>query len=66
MATSRLLENIRVKNPKAVEDFVTAMEASAAEPLVSRTDDRRSGVVTDEDRLRCFMRKALDYRKGQK
>ena len=65
MAVSSLLENIRVNNPKAVEDFVTAMEAYAKKPLMSRTDDQRSGVVTDPERLRSFMVKALHNRKGQ-
>ena len=65
MATSTLLENIRVNNPKAGEDFVTAMEAYAKKPLMSRTDDQRSGVVTDPERLRSFMAKALHNRKGQ-
>ena len=66
MATSSLLENIRVNNPKAMEDFVTAMEASAKEPFLSHADVQRSVVVTDSERLHSFMTKALNNKKGQK
>ena len=59
MATSSLLEHIRVNNPKAVEEFVAAMEASAKDPLKPHTEDQRSGVVSDPERLRSFMKRAL-------
>ena len=59
MATSSMLEHIRVNNPKAVEEFVGAMEASAKEPLKPRTENQRSGVVSDPERLRSFMKRAL-------
>lgn len=49
MATSSLLEHIRVNNPKAVEEFVTAMETSAKEPFRPHTGDQRSGVVSDPE-----------------
>lgn len=62
MATSSILENIRVNNPKAVEEFVAAMEASAKKPPQPRTDDQRSGVCSDPDRMRSFMAKALQNR----
>lgn len=62
MATSSLLEHIRVNNPKAVEEFVAAMEASAKAPLKPRTENERSGVVTDPERIRSFMAKALQKR----
>ncbi len=66
MATSSLLEHIRVNNPKAVEEFVAAMEASAKEPLKPRTDDQRSGVVSDPERLRSFVTKALQSKGARK
>ena len=66
MATSSLLEHIRVKNPKVVEEFVAAMEASAKAPLKPRTDDERSGVVTDPERMRSFAAKALANRGARK
>ena len=59
MATSSIIENIRVNNPKAVEEFVAAMEASAKKPIHPRTDDQRSGVCTDRERIRSFITKAL-------
>ena len=66
MATSSLLEHIRVNNPKAVEEFVAAMEASAKAPIKPRTDDERSGVVTDPERIRSFVTKALQNRSTRK
>jgi hypothetical protein len=66
MATSSLLERIRVNNPKAVEEFVTAMELSAKKGTPPRTDDQRSGVVTDSKRIRSFMAKALQNKSGKK
>ena len=66
MATSSLLEHIRVNNPKAVEEFVAAMEASAKEPPKPRTDDQRSGVVSDPERLRSFATKALQSKGARK
>jgi hypothetical protein len=51
---------------KAVEEFVAAMEASAKAPLKPRTDDERSGVVTDPERIRSFMAKALQNRSTMK
>lgn len=66
MATSSILENIRVNNPKAVEEFVAAMEASAAEALKPRTEEQCSGVCTDRDRMRSFMDKAQRNRGAKK
>ena len=65
MATSSILENIRVNNPKAVEEFVAAMESSANDTLRPRTEEQRSSVVTDSARLRCFVEKALQKRDVQ-
>lgn len=62
MATSSILEKIRVNNPKAVEEFVAAMEASAQKKPQPRTDDQRSGVCSDPERMRNFMSKALQNR----
>jgi len=59
MATSSILENIRVNNPKAVEEFVAAMEASAKEPPRPRTGNQKSGVCSDPERIKTFMAKAL-------
>jgi len=64
MATSSILENIRVNNPKAVEEFVAAMEASAQKPI-REIEVKRSTVVTDPARLRNVVMKGLKNR-GQK
>lgn len=64
MATSSILENIRVNNPKAVEEFVAAMEASAQKPI-REMEVKRSAVVTDPDRLKSVVMKGLKNR-GQK
>ena len=60
MATSSLFDHIRVNNPRAVEEFV---EASANAELKPHTEDRFSGVVTDPERLRLFMSKALQRKR---
>jgi len=65
MATSSIIENIRVNNPQVLEEYVAAMEASAKAPLKPRTEDQRTGVVTDSERIRAFAAKAL-AKKGMK
>ena len=60
MATSSILENIRVNNPKVIEEYVAAMEASAKKPIRKRTEDQRSGAITDSVRIRKFATKALE------
>ena len=62
MATSSILENIRVNNPKAVEKFVAAMETSANKPIQPRSKAQRSCVVTDPKRLKAVVRKGLKKR----
>ena len=61
MATSSILENIRVNNPKAVEEFVLAMEDSAKSPLTSAME-RTSSVVSDPVRLKAIVAKGLSNR----
>ena len=61
MATSSILETIRVNNPKAVEEFVAAMEASAEKPI-RESALNRSTVVTDPERLRNVVTKGLKNR----
>lgn len=62
MATSSILENIHVNNPKAVEEFVRVMEGHAGDQIRPRTEDQRSGVCSDPMRIRSFMDKALRRR----
>ena len=61
MATSSIIEAIRVNNPKAIEAFVEAMESSA-DNYNTRTEAERSTLVTDPERIRNFMQKCLEKR----
>lgn len=54
MATSSIIENIFVNNPKALEEYIDAMEEHA-NSNAPRTEDERSGVVTDPERIKNFM-----------
>ena len=65
MATSSIIENIRVNNPKALEEYIEFMEMSANEPVIPRTDEQRSGVISDPSVIRKFAAGALD-KKGVK
>ena len=58
MATSSIIENIRVNNPKVLEEYVDAME-KRAKNRHQRTEDEKSGVVTDRERTKVFMAKVL-------
>ena len=64
MATSSIIENIRVNNPRALEEYAAAMEESASD-FHKRTDSERTGVVTDKEETKAFMQKALE-KKGIK
>ncbi len=64
MATSSIIENIRVNNPKVLEEYVEAMENSAKN-YKPRTEDQKSGVVTDPERIKAIMAKAM-AQKGMK
>ena len=59
MATSSIIENIRVNNPKALEEFASALDA-AENNYHPRTDEERSGVITDPERIRSIVKKALN------
>ena len=49
MATSSIIENIRVNNPSALKEFIDAMESHAKDNHL-RTEDEKTGVITDEKR----------------
>lgn len=57
MATSSIIEDIRVNNPKALEAYVEAMEQREER----ENDDKRmgSGVISDPQKVKEFMDKAL-------
>lgn len=60
MATSSIIENIRVNNPKVLEEYADFLEASFNEPLKPRTEEQKSAAVTDPERIRKFVEKFLD------
>ncbi|MBO6133449.1 MAG: hypothetical protein J6P05_03850 [Lachnospiraceae bacterium] len=64
MATSSIIENIRVNNPKVLEEYVDAMERIGKD-VHPRTDDEKTGVIDDKVRIRAFMTKVL-AREGTK
>jgi len=61
MATSSILEDIRVNNPKAIEAFVEAMEESAKN-YHPRTENEKSTAVTDPERIKLFVQRCLEKR----
>ena len=58
MATSSIIERIRVDNPEALEEYLAAMERQERE-VHPQTEEERSSVVSDPTRIRTFMEKAL-------
>ena len=58
MATSSIIENIRVNNPRVLEEYVDAMDRFAQNPH-PRTEAEKTGVITDRSITDDFMRKAL-------
>ena len=56
MATSSIIENIRVNNPQVLVEYLEAIKRWGEEPVSSV---RRSHVVDDPERIRAFMEKAL-------
>ncbi|MBP5706853.1 MAG: hypothetical protein J6W76_06175 [Spirochaetales bacterium] len=63
MATSTLLENIRVNNPKVIEEYVDFREHSYNDQILFH---EHSAVCDDENRIRQFMEKALSNIRKQK
>ena len=52
MATSSIFHNVVLRDPKEVEDLLTALEASAADPYVSTGISLSEVMTTKEDILR--------------
>ncbi len=59
MATSTIVEKIRVNNPKVIEEYVAAMEASASTPIESRKP-AAAKQVTDPAELRKIMMRGIE------
>lgn len=47
MATSSIIENIRVNNPRALEEYAKALEELEILPVRPRTEAELSGIVND-------------------
>ena len=52
MATSSIFYNVVLRDPKDVNDFLTALEASEADPYVSTGKSLSEVMTTKEDILR--------------
>lgn len=52
MATSSIFHNVVLSDPKDVEDFLTALEASETDPYVSSGMSLSEVMTTKEDILR--------------
>ena len=52
MATSSIFHNVVLKDPKEVDDFLTALEASEADPYVSSEMSLSEVMTTKDDILR--------------
>ena len=59
MATSTILEKIRVNNPKVIEEYVAAMEASANTPIETRKPTAAKQ-VTDPAELKKIMLRGIE------
>jgi hypothetical protein len=59
MATSTIVEKIRVNNPKVMEEYVAAMESAANAPIESRKPTSAKK-VTDPAELRKIMMRGIE------
>jgi len=57
MATSSIIENIRVNNPQVLVEYLEAIKRWREEPISST---RHSHVVDDPERMDRFMKKFLE------
>lgn len=62
MATSSIIENIRVNNPKALEEYIDHMEKSAKN-YHPRTEAEASGVVTDRAKVKEIAEKSIEAKR---
>lgn len=59
MATSSILENICVNNPKVLEEYVAAMEKAANAPIEKR-NKKIAKEITDPEELKALMLKGME------
>ena len=64
MATSSIFHNVVINDPKKAEAFISAIEASIADPCKSK-DKLKTKVETDPDKIRritdMWKREAISY-----
>ena len=58
MATSSILDNIEVNNPRVIEEFLDAMEKSANSPRHRRAHSE-TAFLKDPDQIRDIMAKGI-------
>ena len=58
MATSSIVEKIRVNNPKVIEEYVAAMEASAQAPIVHKQPTAKK--ISDPEALKKTMLRGIE------
>lgn len=59
MATSSIFYNVVLRDPKDVNDFLTALEASEADPYVSTGKSLSEVMTTKEDILKLHELRVL-------
>ena len=59
MATSSIIDNIRVNNPYFLEEYAKYLEEIENQPFHPRTEAEKSSVNDDPEAIREFMQKAL-------
>ena len=59
MATSSIVDKIRVNNPTVIEDYVAAMEVSANSP-VAQKDKRTAETISDSEELKKIMLRGIE------
>ena len=56
MATSSIFANVKITDPKKIEAFVNAIEASIADPMPT-SDTPRNTVLSDPDVIKALWNK---------
>ncbi|MBR1711124.1 MAG: hypothetical protein IJ719_20230 [Clostridia bacterium] len=59
MATSTIVEKIRVNNPKVIEEYVAAMESAATAPIETRKPTAAKQ-ITDAAELKRIMMRGIE------
>ena len=65
MATSSIIDNIRVNNPQVLVDYVDFLEAQAKEPVKKEKIEKiekNYELLTDPERIMAIVRKNLENR----